>query len=38
MPKVRLSKDVDYITMINYFSVNPKDQREFAEEVKEIKK
>lgn len=39
MPKVRLSKDVDYITMINYFSVDPKDKQEFAElEVKEIDK
>ena len=39
MPKVRLSKDVDYIIMINYFAVNPKDQQEFAElEVKEIDK
>ena len=39
MPKVRLSKDVDYITMINYFAVNPKDKQEFAElEVKEIDK
>ena len=39
MPKVRLSKDVDYITMINYFDLDPKDREEFAElEVKEIDK
>lgn len=39
MPKIYLSKDVDYVTMINYFSVAPNDQQEFAEiEVKEIDK
>ena len=39
MPIVRLSKDVDYVTMINYFSVAPEDKQEFAEmEVKEIDK
>ena len=39
MPKIYLLKDVDYVTMINYFSVAPDDQQEFAEmEVKEIDK
>ncbi|MBV6624813.1 MAG: antibiotic biosynthesis monooxygenase [Rivularia sp. (in: Bacteria)] len=39
MPKINLSQDTNYVTMINYFSVAPKDQREFAEiEVKEINK
>ena len=39
MPKIYLSKDVDYVTVINYFSVAPDDQQEFAEiEVKEIDK
>ena len=30
MPEVRLSKDVDYITMINYFSVLSKMREDFV--------
>ena len=37
MPTIYLSQEVDYVTMINYFSVAPEDQQEFAEiEVQEI--